>query len=66
VWPQAPQLWTSVCRSAHLPLQCVWPGAQVTWQVPLTQVWPLAQAVPQAPQCCGLFDNVTQVPAHNL
>ena len=46
--PHVPQLAFEVCRSAHVPLQSMVPGAQV--QALFTQSWLAAQLTPHRPQ----------------
>jgi hypothetical protein len=58
--PQPLQLFTSVCRFTHAPLQLVSPGGQALTQLPAVQVLPPPQLVVQVPQNCGSVCPLTQ------
>jgi hypothetical protein len=64
--PQVPQLFSSVCRSTHVPLQSHMPGPPHFVHIPDLQsgggqALPV-HAVPQAPQFIGSFWVSTQTP----
>jgi len=55
-WPHAPQLFSSVVTSVHVPPHAVLPGSQLTAQVPepLQSGVASVQAFPQLPQCAAI------------
>ena len=60
--PHAPQLAFEVCRSAHVPLQSMVPGAQV--QALLLQTWLFAQLTPHRPQLLSSVLRLTHELPH--
>jgi hypothetical protein len=64
---QEPQLYLSLERSTHAPLQLVWPAAHVTVdreQTPEEQVCPVEHAVAQEPQLSLSLKRSTHAPLH--
>jgi hypothetical protein len=62
-FPQAPQLFQSVCVLVQIPAQFAWPLGQ---HVPAVHVWLLVQQLPQAPQFFGSVWRSTQSLPHRV